>query len=201
MSFRRARFARGICCFLEPEKKSRSLALLGMADGTFSADCEAATFKDYLRDGLALLISSKKLTSFLFGVHDFFSPPLQRRGFSSPASRCVRRAKTDDPKLAPVCRKSPPLKRRATTIGADFEDVNRAKWFLFSSPKIKMRDGASFASPIAQRFAESYFFLAGAFAGASPTFVVIPTPIAVREANPSFACAPIGPLGSRSMAC
>ena len=30
MSFRRAGFARGICCFLEVEKKSRSLALLGM---------------------------------------------------------------------------------------------------------------------------------------------------------------------------
>src|SRR5271165_691676 len=41
MSFRRAGLARGICCFLEAGKKSRSLASLGMTKSTFSAACDA----------------------------------------------------------------------------------------------------------------------------------------------------------------
>jgi hypothetical protein len=48
MSFRRAGFARGICCFLEAEKKIRSLASLGMTKSTFSAACEDVIYKDYL---------------------------------------------------------------------------------------------------------------------------------------------------------
>ncbi len=48
MSFRWAGFARGICCFLEAEKKSRSLASLGMTKSTFSAACEAVSYKDLM---------------------------------------------------------------------------------------------------------------------------------------------------------
>src|ERR1700733_7073481 len=37
VSFRRAGFARGICCFLAVAKKSRSLASLGMTSQAFAA--------------------------------------------------------------------------------------------------------------------------------------------------------------------
>ncbi len=57
MSFRRAVFARGICCFVVAVKKSGSLAPLGMTKITLSAAGEAVTYKDYLRDGFSLQAS------------------------------------------------------------------------------------------------------------------------------------------------
>ena len=77
------------------------------------------------------------------------------------------------------------LPRRAN-VGKNFID--------FSLPKIKLRDGTGKNDPIAQFKIESggYFFFG--LAGASPTRVVMPTPMACSEARPSLACAPIGPV-------
>jgi len=68
--------------------------------------------------------------------------------------------------------------------------------------KGRKNNWAGDAGPIVE-FANSgsYFLPFCVFAGASPTFVVMPTPICCRESRPCLACAPIGPFGSRSMAC
>jgi hypothetical protein len=57
-----------------------------------------------------------------------------------------------------------------------------------------------FAGPIAHSMQERFYFFFD-LGGASPTFVVIPTPMACRDSRPCLACAPIGPFGSRSIAC
>ena len=67
--------------------------------------------------------------------------------------------------------------------------------------RMKLRDGAGIAGPIAQSRAGNYYFFFAGLGGASPTFVVMPTPMACRDSRPCLACAPIGPFGSRSMAC
>ena len=51
--------------------------------------------------------------------------------------------------------------------------------------RLRMRDGAGNSGPTMQSITENYFFFVDL--GASPTFVVMPTPIACKEARPSLA--------------